>query len=113
MVLPRRPSRLGERGQALEYSLILVLIAVGLVAVLGLIGKTTRKVYAESASAVKLPESYSPAGGFQVTPPSSSVAVTPASSDAPSDSTASDSTASDSTASDSSDALSGPTYSHR
>lgn len=109
MVLPRRPSRLGERGQALEYSLILVLIAVGLVAMLSLIGKTTRKVYAESASAVKLPESYSPAGGYPVTTPSPSVTGTPSSSDTPSDSTASDSTASDSTASGSSDSLSGPT----
>ena len=101
MVHPRRPSRHGERGQALEYSLILVLVAVGLMTVLAVLRATTQRVYSHSASAVKISASYSPSGGVRLTTPSST-AVIPASLGTPSDGT---------NDKESPDSLSGTTYS--
>ncbi len=89
MVYPRRSSRLGEKGQAVEYSLLLVLIGVGMMAVLGLVGKTTKRIYAETSSAVTHPASYAPGGGVSTTTPSLTVGVPAASPAAPSDSTGS------------------------
>jgi Flp pilus assembly pilin Flp len=87
MVNPHRSSRLGERGQAVEYSLILVLIAIGLVAVLGLVGKSTKRVYAKNSSAMALPSGYPTSDVGTALPSSFSVGVTPASPTAPPDST--------------------------
>lgn len=87
MVNPRRSSRFGEQGLALEYSLILVLVAVGLVAVLGLVGKSTKRVYARNSSAMTLPSGYPTSDVGTSIPSSFSVSVTPASPTAPPDST--------------------------
>ena len=103
MVHPRRLSRHGERGQALEYSLILALVAVGLLSVLVVLGATTKRVYSQSASAVSVSARYSPTGGLGPAGPGSS-GVSPASSATPSDSIG---------GSESPDSLSGPTYSGR
>jgi hypothetical protein len=58
MVNPRRPSRHGERGQTVEYVLILVLIGGGLLVALGLMVRSTKRMYAGTSSAIALPASY-------------------------------------------------------
>jgi len=89
MVHPRRPRCLGERGQAVEYSLIVLLIAVSLIAILGLAGKTTKRVYTKTSSAIAVPASYAASGGGGPSPtPALVTTVIPPAVEAPPDSTA-------------------------
>lgn len=51
MVLPSRSSRCGERGQALvEYAAIVALIGACLVAILGLVGRSTQRAYEQTSA---------------------------------------------------------------
>ena len=51
MVLPSRSSRCGERGQALvEYAAVVALIGACLVAILGLVGRSTRHAYEQTSA---------------------------------------------------------------
>jgi Flp pilus assembly pilin Flp len=68
MATQRRSPRLGERGQALEYALIIALIGVGLVSAVALLAGSTKRLYSQTSSATILPES-NPAsnGGMAMT----------------------------------------------
>jgi len=51
VVLPSRSSRYGERGQALvEYAAIVALIGACLVAILGLVGRSTKQAYEQTSA---------------------------------------------------------------
>ena len=51
MVQPSRSSRCGERGQALvEYAAIVALIGACLVAILGLVGRSTKQAYEQTSA---------------------------------------------------------------
>jgi Flp pilus assembly pilin Flp len=53
VVLPSRSSRCGERGQALvEYAAIVALIGACLVAILGLVGRSTKHAYEQTSASV-------------------------------------------------------------
>ena len=53
MVLPSRSSRRSERGQALvEYAAIVALIGACLVAILGLVGRSTKQAYEQTSATV-------------------------------------------------------------
>jgi Flp pilus assembly pilin Flp len=53
LVTISRAAPLSERGQGLvEYAIILALIGVGLIVILGFLGRTTRNVYDQTASAL-------------------------------------------------------------
>jgi Flp pilus assembly pilin Flp len=53
VVLPSRSSRRKERGQALvEYAAIVALIGACLVAILGLVGRSTKRAYEQTSASV-------------------------------------------------------------
>lgn len=89
MVRPRRLLRLGERGQAVEYALILVLLAVGLVTALMLLSRRTKQVYADSAARIVSPSGYTAPGSGMGMGMGGGSAGRPVTSVAPSDSTGS------------------------
>jgi Flp pilus assembly pilin Flp len=76
LVTISRAAPLSERGQGLvEYAIILALIGVGLIVILGFLGRTTRNVYDQTASAIggqtgSPASSGGPGGGVGVTPAS-------------------------------------------
>jgi Flp pilus assembly pilin Flp len=82
-----RAAPLSERGQGLvEYAIILALIGVGLIVILGFLGRTTRNVYDQTASALG-GQTGSPASGGVGGGSAGGVRVTPASPSPASDST--------------------------
>jgi Flp pilus assembly pilin Flp len=71
-----------------EYSLIVLLIAVSLIGILGLARSTTKQVYARTSSAIASPASYVASGGGGSSPaPALVTRITPPPEDAPPDST--------------------------
>jgi Flp pilus assembly pilin Flp len=72
-----------------EYSLIVLLVAVSLIAILGLAGKTTKRVYSTTSSAIAVPASYGASGGGGPSPiPALVTRVAPPPAEPPPDSTA-------------------------
>lgn len=88
MVDQRRSSRRGERGQALEYALIIAVVGAGLLGALGLVASTTKRLYTRTSAATALPAAYPAAdGGMAMTTQSPGESVPSAGSTVPPDST--------------------------
>jgi Flp pilus assembly pilin Flp len=92
VVLPSRSSHRSERGQALvEYAVIVALIGACLVAILGLVGRSTRRAYEQTASSVSRASvaGYGSRGGGSAIPigaPTGRPHVDPSAGETPSDS---------------------------
>ena len=92
MVLPSRSSRYGERGQALvEYAAIVALIGACLVAILGLVGRSTKQAYEQTSATMTRATvagygTESGGGGLFVGSTPARPRVTPETADTPADS---------------------------